>query len=227
MGTNPSKSIWSLLLRYRNEPVFAILSVAIVILTAVASTLIINQSFVRNEALVCGGQWLPIKGSCDPEGYVPVGTVIAFFGLDNRIPDGWRVCNGQTISDNSAWDIDADPKRPGIQLPDLRHRFIRGSQDELDSSHLALGGRNGVELRHSHQWARVNNHKWYTYSRYNHEFRVDDWNDGVGEGGTGEFPLKADDVRGRGNMSMHTDRNVVRTSTLPRYAELRYIIKVR
>ena len=220
MGTSSSKSIWSLLLRYRNKPVFVILSAAIVILTVVASTLIINQnqSFALSEEVVRSEK---VGGS------VPVGTVVAFFGLDNTIPDGWLVCNGQTISDDTAWGIDANPERPGIQLPDLRHRFIRGSQDELDSSHLALGGRNGVELRHSHQWARVNNHKWYTYSRYNHEFRVDDWNDGVGEGGTGEFPLKADDVRGRGNMSMHTDRNVVRTSTLPRYAELRYIIKVR
>jgi hypothetical protein len=34
---------------------------------------------------------------------VPVGTIVAFAGSITSLPDGWVVCNGQTVHDAASW----------------------------------------------------------------------------------------------------------------------------
>ena len=135
------------------------------------------------------------------------------------------VCNGQTIEDNMAWGIDADQEKEGTQLPDLRHRFIRGSADELNRVGIEFGGKDEIQLTHAHLWASLRNHEWWTYNENNEEFRVDDWNRGHDDGGDGEKPLKSHDDFG--TRDLYTIEHTETIETIPQYAELRYIIKVR
>ena len=55
---------------------------------------------------------------------VPVGTVVAFMGDDDKIPTGWVKCTGQNISSGSQYV--ALRAVIGNTIPDLRARFLRG-----------------------------------------------------------------------------------------------------
>lgn len=186
---------------------------------------LIFQLFVRGEALVCNEQWFPPPGSCQTTDNVPVGTVVAFFGPESKIPEGWKVCDGKTIDEELAWGIDADRGEDGTQLPDLRNRFIRGSFDDLKLRGIEVGGKDEIEFEHAHLWASINNHRWFTYDENNERFRVDDWNNGHDDEGNGEKPLKS--RNSYGTLDFYTMAESQTIKTIPQYAELRYIIKVR
>ena len=63
---------------------------------------------------------------------VPVGTIMAWGGDVDTIPEGWKLCNGKSLSKNkfkelygaigTAWGGSGNR----FNLPDLRGRFIRG-----------------------------------------------------------------------------------------------------
>ena len=63
---------------------------------------------------------------------VPVGTIVVWGGDVDTIPDGWKLCNGRSLSKNKFKELyGAIGKAWGgsgnkFNLPDLRGRFIRG-----------------------------------------------------------------------------------------------------
>ena len=58
------------------------------------------------------------------ENGVPPGTVVAFLGDDNKIPDGWVKADGRNISGS---EYTALRNAIGNTLPDLRGRFLKGN----------------------------------------------------------------------------------------------------
>lgn len=112
----------------------------------------------------------------------------------------------------------------GTQVPDLRRKFIGGSENPLGSNGLTIGGDESVTIEHTHEWARVNNHRWFSYNDQGRRVRVDDWNDGLGDEGTNEFPLKSHD--NSPDLSFYTNLQTLTVDTLPPYVDILYIIGV-
>lgn len=63
----------------------------------------------------------------------PVGTIVAFAGPLSKIPQNWRLCNGDPLSKNDypqLWDKIENywggDGSPNFRLPDLRGVFLRG-----------------------------------------------------------------------------------------------------
>ena len=56
---------------------------------------------------------MSVRGSVNGNGAFPVGGILVWSGAENAIPDGWALCNGQTVN--------------GRRTPDLRSRFIVGA----------------------------------------------------------------------------------------------------
>jgi microcystin-dependent protein len=63
----------------------------------------------------------------------PIGTIVAFAGPEEKIPQNWRLCNGDSVSKNdypklwdkirNYWGGDGNPL---FKLPDLQGMFLRG-----------------------------------------------------------------------------------------------------
>ena len=72
-------------------------------------------------------------------GETPVGGIIMFSGRASELPENWRVCRGQVVT---------DPSSPlnGKRLPDLRGLFVRGAE------HInKLGRTGGRDMRDTHR----------------------------------------------------------------------------
>ncbi len=187
------------------------------------------QIFYRGAPLACGDVILPGSKSDCPEvkivpvgTQVPVGTIVAYFGKDEDIPSGWALCDGQDNPNESKITIDANSERGGIQLPDLRNRFIRGSNQALAESHVKMGGNDTITLEHAHLWAHFKSNQWHSYTANNSpRVRVDNWNNGLDDEGSGDFPLLVPNGK-----KLYTERDTIKVSNLPRYIELRFIIRI-
>ena len=72
-------------------------------------------------------------------GETPVGGIIMFSGRASELPENWKVCRGQVVTDQSS-------PLYGERLPDLRGLFVRGASnwDEVGN----IGGR---DLRDTHK----------------------------------------------------------------------------
>ena len=79
---------------------------------------------VKGGMLVSGN--LEVSGVISGFGTVPVGGIIIWSGSENDIPDGWALCNGQTVE--------------GQTTPDLRTRFVVGA-----GGSYAVGDTGGAE----------------------------------------------------------------------------------
>jgi microcystin-dependent protein len=79
---------------------------------------------VKGGMLVSGN--LEVSGAISGFGTVPVGGIIMWSGSENEIPDGWALCNGQTVE--------------GQTTPDLRARFVVGA-----GGAYAVGDTGGAE----------------------------------------------------------------------------------
>ena len=222
---------WSKLWDLRNEPVSVIIAVAILVITATTIALSVNQIVFRKAPLICGSQYFPEKKT-DCEGIqvsrskdddYPVGTIVAFFGRDSDLPKGWTLCDGRDNPQASLITVDADAEKGGIQLPDLRGRFVRGTEAPLDGVHLSTGGEDGISFNHSHVWSTFQARKWYSYDGAGNRFRVDDWDNGIGNQNKGNYPLVTSNAR---NTDLHTDLRDKTWDNRPAYAELRYIIRI-
>ncbi|MCL1864459.1 MAG: phage tail protein [Spirochaetes bacterium] len=63
----------------------------------------------------------------------PVGSIVSFAGPENRVPEGWLVCDGRVMNKDTfgtlfdaigfSWGKESDDE---FRLPDLRGRFLRG-----------------------------------------------------------------------------------------------------
>ncbi len=85
---------------------------------------------------------------------VPPGTVSAFFCNPNKPPEGWLICNGETITNTPEFKADQKPNPQFtplmailaelgynigdnlVQLPDLRGRFLRGVEKNIKVGEL-------------------------------------------------------------------------------------------
>ena len=166
---------------------------------------------LEEEQIRRGLEWVP----------APVGAIVAFFGKDVDIPKGWVLCDGRNNPANSLIAADADPTKEGIQLPDLRGRFIRGSESGLDGAHLQSGGHDEHDLGHSHLWARYDEGQWYTFVG-NEWKQITKWADGRGNAGSSHYSLESH----VGHIDVRTDTFGARFDNRPRYSDLRYIIRI-
>ena len=226
---------------YRNEPFVAFGSVLALIVILVASVMVVVQILVRDLPISCNGVWLPssgiycqayavgdrVGGSPDDtevsqlDGRVPIGTVVPFFGLDEDIPEGWAVCDGGDVPASSPMKMDANEERGGRQLPDLRNRFVRGSATALNVTSLSVGGQDEANSQHSHRWAEKRGLHWYAWDKDGSQYRIDDWDNGIGDSGEGNRPLSND-----ASLDLRTNIHMETQDNRPAHAELRYIIKV-
>ena len=223
------KWLKSILWDNRNEP-FLVLIGAVLLIAVLF--ILAYQIFYREAPLACGDVILPSSRSDCPEveqspqdpggnmkqfSQVPIGTIVAYFGTD--IPSGWALCDGQDNPNESKITIDADSSRGGIQLPDLRAKFIRGSA--RTESPVKEGGNDTISLNHAHLWAYYTSGRWYSYRENNHYDRVDNWNDGLRTEGSGDYPLLVPN-----NTRLYTKTDSMEVSNLPSYVELRFIIRI-
>ncbi|MBD3174673.1 MAG: hypothetical protein GF320_05810 [Armatimonadia bacterium] len=73
---------------------------------------------------------------------LPIGTVLAYAGDLDDLPQGWMLCDGSTIN------LRQSPWR-GRRVPDLTGRYLRGLQKPTETD--ALGRAGGREVaRHTH-----------------------------------------------------------------------------
>ena len=219
---NLVSAIW----RHRNEPTVMIFGGAMLVAVIISTVLVSYQVFIRNEAIVCGGQWFPKSAACGRQDSLPVGSIVPFFGATAQIPRGWHECNGETITDPSPSLVDAyPPKEDGVQVPDLRGKFIRVSENPVGSKGLTDGGRKSFKINHVHGWANVKNKRWFSYNKDGKEFSIDDWEDGLNYEGRGKFPLKLSEETP--TIRLYTTQEELEIETLPPYVNLLCIIKVK
>lgn len=76
---------------------------------------------------------------------VPTGTIVTFGGPKNKIPSGWKICDGETLNraDHPAlWEVigslHGTDGADTFKLPDLRGQFIAGWQDN-DPDYKVIG----------------------------------------------------------------------------------------
>ena len=223
---------WTKLWDLRNEPVSVIVTFAVLLLATTIISLTVNQVIFRKAPLICGSQYFP-ENKEDCEGIqerrvsevhdFPVGTIVAFFGLDSDIPAGWILCDGRDNPSDSLVTVDANAEKGGIQLPDLRGKFVRGTETPLDGVRLSTGGEDTITFNHSHIWTEFQTRKWYSYNGAGNRFRVDDWDNGIDNEGEGNYPLL---TKRATNAKLYTQHSNKTWDNRPAYADLRYIIKV-
>ena len=96
---------------------------------------------VSSNATVEGN--LTVFGSLSGYGSVPVGTIVLWSGNADNIPEGWALCNGQTVNKQ--------------KTPDLRDRFVVGAGNSYGVGNT--GGKGTFTLTsnqlpsHSHMYA--------------------------------------------------------------------------
>ncbi len=95
-----------------------------------AGSLVASSLTVSGNASVSGN--LTVDGTVSGHGTAPVGCIILWSGAANNIPDGWALCNGQTVE--------------GQKTPDLSGRFVVGYSAN-DSDYNAVG-KTGGEKTH-------------------------------------------------------------------------------
>jgi len=67
-------------------------------------------------------------------GFIPRGGIIMWSGQANQVPPGWKLCDG-----NNGQKID------GLEIPDLRSRFVVGAGQGQGLSNYAPGAKGGAE----------------------------------------------------------------------------------
>ena len=132
-------------------------------------------------------------------GEVPLGAVIDWWRPDPTfpVPDGFLIADGSRV---------VDPKSPldGMLLPDLRGKFVRGSQDAA-----GIGSSGGASTHthsasppplrtvgnsHRHEWASTyltpaGETQWTSWNGGGFPVLIIFWGNGIGAEGAGYFPL--------------------------------------
>ncbi len=107
--------------------------------------IIANNSLTANGAFTSNGNVtvnnnVTVNGNVSAQSYsnnltgngpVPKGGIIMWSGAINQIPQGWALCNGQTVN--------------GIKTPDLTNRFIVGVGKRYNPGDI--GGQDSVALK--------------------------------------------------------------------------------
>ena len=188
--------------------------------SAVLAVVLVGFQMVRGDALVCANGAIFAR-SCAATDLMPIGAVVAYFGVDENIPVGWALCDGRDHPASSLVDLDANSERDGKQLPDMTHRFVRGAGGPLNTSALTIGGSDETNTEHNHRWVHRSGNNWNSYNAEGTSIRVDNWNDGVHNRDSGTFPFNM--AAGR---EVFTSQDGVVVDNLPSFVELRFIIRV-
>jgi microcystin-dependent protein len=106
----------------------------------VAGSLASSSITVSGNASVGGN--LTVDGAVSGYGTAPIGCIILWSGAVNKIPEGWALCNGQTVG--------------GQKTPNLSGRFVVG-YDAGDGDYNAVG-RTGGEKTHKLTIAEMPSH---------------------------------------------------------------------
>jgi len=85
---------------------------------------------VRTDGDASVGRNLSVTGTITGLGALPLRGIVIWSGAINNIPDGWALCNGQTVN--------------GQKTPDLRNLFVVGARGEYAVG--ATGGQKTVTL---------------------------------------------------------------------------------
>ena len=129
----------------------------------------------------------------------PVGSIVAFAGASDNIPDGWLECDGSILSKNeydelykvigTAWGKDGS-NSDKFYLPDLRGRFLRGVDktginDEDSGNRRALYDGNTGNTVGSYQEDAIRNIKGYFLISGTENLSIDTegafvWNGSIG-----------------------------------------------
>ncbi len=129
-------------------------------------------------------------------GDVPIGTVIDWWRADDsvEIPAGYKICDGTQVN---------DPRSPldGKNVPNLKDKFVRGvtdpanigqsgGSDDLDLPDYTGSGTTS-EYSHRHKWVNYwsSTKKWTSYSETGTTVTIVDWESGIDNSGTGQYPL--------------------------------------
>ena len=131
---------------------------------------------------------------------MPVGAVIDWWCLSAcTIPEGFMVADGSIVND-------PDSPLNGQTLPDLRDKFVRGvsalgeiGQTGTDTTSLRVTSPSfsteNNEITHHHVWAMYktdsNTKQWITWE-LGQEWPLTSWSNGIGNEGTGYYPLTED-----------------------------------
>lgn len=128
---------------------------------------------------------------------VPVGAVIDWWRADSStaIPDGYLICNGQTVND-------PDSPLDGKALPNLNNRFVRGTTSanaigitggadshthSINHNHPSVSSTTSTNGAHSHAWAERNSNDYYSYDSNGNRIQIFDWGDGSDTDGAGFY----------------------------------------
>jgi microcystin-dependent protein len=161
---------------------------------------------------------------------IPVGTIVAYYST--QVPQGWALCNGQTVN--------------GHKTPDLRNRFIvsTGNKYRINSTG---GNANAVVVSHNHSMEKDGRHTHLisasTYNRWDmnkdnrwyeagYADNTSDYWGAVAAHGSGKWHTNLDKIMERAKHNSehkHKINNNGESGTnknLPPYYALTYIMKV-
>ena len=139
-------------------------------------------------------------GAVSGYGTIPIGGIITWSGSASAIPDGWALCNGQTVN--------------GRYAPDLRDRFIVGAGSQYSVGNT--GGAKEVSLTenqipsHNHGYSFKGADLDLSWKNHNYFFDRS-------EHYSGNYQMKYTDYTGGGQA--HENR--------PPYYALCYIMRVK
>ncbi|VGO12915.1 hypothetical protein PDESU_01469 [Pontiella desulfatans] len=177
-----------------------------------------------------GSGWEKISSSSDP-----VGSVTAFAGTTNNIPDGWLLCDGSELSSSNypslyaaigiAWGDGSNGVGTDFNVPDMRGQFLRGlNQGRSDGKQDPDGGGRSVGSYQVDALQRMTGEFWHRQLRW--DSRLSD---------VGVFDLVYDSSQvgtGTANASsasklIFDSARVARSSseTRPKNVSVNYIIK--
>lgn len=115
----------------------------------------------------------------DATGYIaPVGMIVAFGGHKSKVPEGWKLCQGQWLQKSEfpeLWNAiqhswGKEPTNDGIfKLPNFRGMFLRGVADsegtnvdpDVNSRYNPYGGNIGN---------RVGSYQWDMFAKHRHGY---------------------------------------------------------
>jgi len=178
---------------------------------------------------------------------VPAGSVTAYAGPDDNLPEGYLLCDGslQNIADfpelfaaiGTSWGGDGSST---FRMPDLRGRFLRGvaGESDLDPNKDDRAGQNGSNAGNqvgSYQGDRFesHDHQMETAGLHNHIWEA--FNDNFNGVGGGDRGLENDNAGSPGarreipttqnGAHTHNINNRGGSETRPVNANVHYIIK--
>ena len=162
-----------------------------------------DQEFIDAMEFLIEAGAIQVSSTVSSPEDIPIGTVIDWWrpSSNTPLPQGYEICDGGVVND-------PDSPLAGVEIPDLRNKFILGSDSQSgigqsggSSSHSHRADPPGVTTNsdsHQHEWVyfKDSNKNWYTYNLDgDRTVTLTNWSNGIDRKGAGEYPLDADSRR--------------------------------